>query len=177
MKQQDRGFEITKKNWRETVDGDDRGTVEALQHRGLERVTTQIDGKERVVNRTITTIRSLHSAGSISDGMYRIGEVFQQNFAIAQLDALRAIDLQRVGGGGYRGQRIEADSVIAARDVCYDMFRVVGGEASVMGRALWHIVGCDCSLRDMEQNGKGNRHFWKGVLICTLQLLEQAEEF
>lgn len=172
----DKAYDITDKNWREPVEGDDRGTREALKHRGVERVSTKIDGAEVTINRTVSTLAEMYRKGNLTEDQHRVGLAFEDDFDRAHLDALRIPDLQRVGtGGGYREQDAPG-FVYDARDRVYKTLDLVGGANSAGGRALWHIVGLRRSFREMQKLGQGSQYVWRGALVAALDVLVKNQQ-
>jgi len=50
--------------------------------------------------RAIDTLKVMERRGSITAGMRRAGEIFRNYFRLAQLDPLRASDMNRLPSGG-----------------------------------------------------------------------------
>ena len=105
--------------------------------------------------------------GSITSGMAGAADHFRTQFAMAQLDPLKAIDWSRprqprnLGGfthfGGGGGQ------IEVARTAVWNAVLAVGGLGSPAGSVLWHVVGWEKSLKEwaLEQGWSGQRQVSK----------------
>jgi hypothetical protein len=128
--------------------------------------------------RVVDTLAAMERHGTITAGMRRAGEDFRARFAVAQLDPLRAADMERTGGGQASdgpGLRIEA-----ARRWIWDKIQTVGGISSPAGSCLWHVLGWQRSLKEwaIEQGWAGRRisqEAASGILVAALGML--AMEF
>ena len=145
----------------------------------LERPIADESGRPARPYRAVDTLATMERRGSITAGMRQAGEDFRARFATAQLDPLRAPDWSRlrVGissrsrAGDEPGLRIEG-----ARDVVWRAIQAVGGIGSPAGSCLWHVVGCERSLKEwaLEQGWSGRRvsqEAASGILIAALGAL------
>lgn len=130
--------------------------------------------------RAVDTLSQMLRRGSITAAMHQAGEDFRNRFRIAQFDPLRAPDIGRpvVSGGG--NVQMTAAHVAACRDLVWASIRLVGGIASPGGSCLWHVVGCERSLKEwaIEQGWAGRRihHLAaSGILIAALGVLAPTE--
>lgn len=128
----------------------------------------------------VDTLSQMARRGSITPAMREAGEAFRELFRVAQLDPLSAIDLAKpkVAGGLLRrhlavpGHRIEA-----ARAAVWRSVLAVGGPSSPAGSCVWHVIGCERSLKEwaLEQGWNGRRisqETASGMLIAALGMLE-----
>jgi hypothetical protein len=161
---------------------DIRPTEERLRHGPVERVEGPIAdeaGRPARPYRAVDTLAIMERRGSITAEMRQAGEDFRSQFAVAQLDPLRALDIARlrIGGGGARseaegpGLRIEA-----ARTTVWRAIRAVGGLGSPAGSCLWHVLGWERSLKEwaLEQGWSGRRvsqEAASGILVAALGAL------
>lgn len=129
--------------------------------------------------RHVDTVAAMERRGSITAGMADAGRRFQAQFAMAQLDPLKAVDWTRPRTtkgfrpfGGTRGLGAEG-----SRTAIWNAVLAVGGLGSPGGSVLWHVVGWEKSLKEwaLEQGWNGRRitqEAASGILIATLGMLE-----
>jgi hypothetical protein len=106
--------------------------------------------------------------------MHDGGQVFRKLFRTAALDGLRAMPLIRIPGGG-DGLTLTEQAHVARRKVAKAM-AALGGSGSIAGSCVWHVVGCECSLREWAlRQGWGGRPLApnqsQGVLLAALGVL------
>jgi hypothetical protein len=145
----------------------------------LDRAITDANGAIARPHHVVDTLLAMERRGSISAAMRQAGQDFRRHFATAQLDPLRAVDWSRPrqGGGGRKqgdetGLRIEK-----AREFVWQTIQAVGGLRSPGGSCLWHVVGCERSLKDwtLDQLWNGRRlsqESASGILIAVLGALD-----
>jgi hypothetical protein len=157
-------------------------TAERRRHGSVERLEGPImDARGAIArpHRAVDTLLAMERRGSISAAMRQAGQDFRRHFATAQLDPLRAFDWSRpkqVGvarqSGDETGWRIEK-----AKEFVWQTIRAVGGLGSPGGSCLWHVVGCERSLKDwaLAQAWNGRRisqESASGILIAVLGALD-----
>ena len=88
--------------WSRATPVDDRGTFHALQHRGIERVTLDEGGRQRIVTKGIpfwqTKLRELLKTGDVTEAMIYEAVEFKRVYDVSRIDAMRIPDLGKVGG-------------------------------------------------------------------------------
>jgi len=128
--------------------------------------------------RAIDTLKVMERRGSITAGMRRAGEIFRNYFRLAQLDPLRASDMNRLPSGGRPAPSSRGGGIEAARDQVWRAILAAGGIGSPGGSVLWHVVGWERSLKEwaLEQGWRGHavsQETASGILIAALGILEQ----
>ena len=143
-----------------------RGDVEALPHAIQDEA-----GRPARPYRHIDTLALMMRKGTISAAMRQAGDDFHALFMRASLEPLRAADLSRVPGGAARRELSETQAE-ARRRVARTLERL-GGIASPAGSCLWHVVGCEWSVKDWAlRQGWGGRPISQeaasGMLVAAL---------
>lgn len=141
------------------------------QHNRIERVVGRelIDtsGQVAAPYRVVDTLELMFRNGSITYAMLDAGERFRELFEIAQLDVLKASNMERAGGGGVGDTPISL-RIESARRKVWEMVQDAGGITSPGGAALWHVVGLGESLTKW---GSGRRLWASGCLAAALGML------
>jgi hypothetical protein len=124
--------------------------------------------------RRVDLLGSMARKGTISAEMRAAGEDFHALFQRASLDPLRAPDLARTPHGRRTLERSESQE--AAREKLARAVTAVGGLASPAGSCLWHVVGCEHSIKDwaLRQGWNGRplgQEQASGVLVAALGTL------
>jgi hypothetical protein len=144
----------------------------------VERLPTAIadeQGRPARPYRATDTLLVMERRGTITAAMRQAGEDFRAIFRAASLDPLRAPDLNRIASGGpdsYLGERGGA-----AREKIWDAMTALGGIQSPAGSCVWHVVGCEWTLKDWAlREGWGGRPLGvetaAGVLVGALGVLQ-----
>ena len=133
------------------------------------------EGRPSRPYRAIDTLALMARKGTISAAMRQAGEDFRALFARACLDPLRAADLNRVPQGP-RALPLTLRQAEARNRVAQAM-RALGGMASPAGSCIWHVVGCEWSIKDWAlRQGWGGRPLSQeaasGVLVGALGVLQ-----
>ncbi|HJT06982.1 MAG TPA: DUF6456 domain-containing protein [Stellaceae bacterium] len=141
----------------------------------LERSIADEEGRPARPFRTMDTLARMLRGGSINAAMHQAGEDFRAVFAAAQLDGLRAPDLARVPQT-LRDLEPTARQAEARKRVWHAL-KALGGIASPAGSCVWHVVGCEWSLRDWSlREGWGGRPLSQetaaGILVGALGVLQ-----
>jgi hypothetical protein len=157
------GIAPTPERWR-------RGEVEALPHAIQDEA-----GRPARPYRRIDTLAVMTRKGTISAAMRQAGEDFHALFMRAALEPLRAADLTRLPHGAAKHDLSETQ--FEARRRVWRTLERVGGIASPAGSCLWHVVGCEWSVKDWAlREGWGGRPLSQetaaGVLVAALGALE-----
>lgn len=137
------------------------------------RIPDPEDGTPVSVRRAITPLERMEANGTISPAMRQAGEQFQTSFRAAALDPLRPAPLLRTpkGTGDTLTERVEA-----ARHRIALAMEALGGSDSAAGSCVWHVVGCETSIREWATRcGWGGRPIGhsqaQGVLVAALGVL------
>jgi hypothetical protein len=156
-------------------------TPERYRHGFVERLDRPVSDARGAIarpHRAIDTLLAMERRGTITAAMRQAGEDFRKRFAIAQLDPLRAVDWSRPTRGRSVGQHGDETGwrIEKARDFVWRTVRAVGGVASPGGSCLWHVVGCERSLKawalDQLWNGRRvSQESASGILIAVLGAL------
>lgn len=157
------GIAPTEERWR-------RGDVEALPHAIPDEA-----GRPSRPYRRIDTLAVMLRKGTISAAMRQAGEDFHALFVRASLEPLRAADLRRIPHGA-AGHDMSERQAEAKRRV-WRALKGVGGIASPAGSCLWHVVGCEWTVKDWAlREGWGGRPVSQeqaaGVLVAALGALQ-----
>jgi len=112
---------------------------------------------------------------TITPEMRQAAEDFRAIFRAAALDPLRAPDLNRTPRAGCDlnlGER-----AVGAREKVWAAMTTLGGIHSPAGSCVWHVVGCEWTLKDWAlREGWGGRPLSvetaAGVLVGALGVLQ-----
>jgi hypothetical protein len=112
-------------------------------------------------------------SGSITAAMAAAADAFYTAFRVAALDPLRAQSFVRVPAttGDSLTERVEA-----ARHRIAQAMAALGGQDSPAGSCVWHVIGCETSIREWAArcgwNGRPMTHARaQGVLVAALGVL------
>ena len=153
-------------------------TPERWQRDEVERLPTAIAdeaGRPARPYRTTDTLLVMERRGTITRAMRQAAEDFRAIFRAAALDPLRAPDLNRVPGVGRALTLGERGG--AAREKVWAALTALGGIQSPAGSCVWHVVGCEWTLKDWAlREGWGGRPLSvetaAGVLVGALGVLQ-----
>ena len=125
--------------------------------------------------RAIDTVGLMWRNGTVTAGMRDAARDFHAAFTIAQMDPLRAADIDRVLGTG-GGPASPTDAHIGARRRINSALAALGGVGSPGGSAVWHVVGLGMSVREWATvRGWAGRPLGhaqaQGVLVAALGVL------
>ena len=125
--------------------------------------------------RTIDTLATMLRKGTISAAMRQAGDDFHALFAAAGLDPLRAPDLARMPGG--MRELTQTERQVEARARVWRALERVGGIASPAGSCLWHVLGCEWTIKDWAlREGWAGRPLRQeqaaGILVAALGMLK-----
>ncbi len=149
-----RADEMTPLDWRARHDPLG-GKQRAVVRHGLTMADAQ--GTVSHPHRVFDTLAALHRRGAIDDPAYAAGERFRNDWERAHLDPLHAPALDRVLGGGSGGEHI-SERAARARDEIWQALRALGGHATPIGSAAWHVLGFGLTIKDFasrSQLGQG----------------------
>lgn len=135
-----------------------------------------VDGVMRLVQRTIDGLDLMHRNGTISDVELAIARNFQDQFEIANLADIKAVDLQGAGGKTALGPEDFIHIRMHARDKIDAWYEVLGGRQAIGAIALRYIVGQRQSLSQMTMHFSHGVHVWRGSLITALQVIAKHED-
>lgn len=126
-----------------------------------------------VHRRAIDTLAAMEANGTITRDMRTAGETFRAHFRAAALDPLRAMPLLRVPAA--TGDTL-TERTAAARHFVARALAALGGPASPAGSCVWHVVGCELSIREWAaRQGWGGRPVGhvqaQGILVAALGML------
>jgi len=155
-------------------------TPERIRHGGIERLDHAIAdeaGRPARPFRGVDTLTQMLRRRSISPAMHQAAEDFRAIFHLASLDPLRVPDLSRLRGGSRPTDMPVSLRQADARQKIGAALDAVGGIASPAGACLWHVVGCEWSVRDWAvREGWGGRPLSpeaaSGILVAALGMLQ-----
>jgi len=132
------------------------------------------DGRPVVHHRVVDTLGRMLKAGTISAGMHDAARDFQANFTIARYEPMVCVPVDRIPGGGNRGDL--TDRQLDARRRVMRALDALGGLGSPAGDCVWHVVGLQRSIREWAmRQGWGGRPIGEkqaqGILIAALGVL------
>jgi hypothetical protein len=119
-----------------------QGLIERLDHAIADEA-----GRPARPYRGVDSLTLMLRRGTISPGMHQAAEDFRALFHRASLDPLRAPDLARVPSGHRTGDVPLSLRQADARAKIWATLQVLGGIASPAGSCVWHVVGCESSVR------------------------------
>lgn len=155
------------------------GPTQERWRRGDVEVMTQTiaddDGRPARPFRTIDTLAAMERRRTITPAMQQAGEDFRVLFMLASLDPLHALDPARVPLG-----RQEAPMTLRqaeARKKVWQALQLLGGIASPSGSCVWHVIGCDWTLKDWALragwSGRAlSQETASGILLGALGVLQ-----
>ena len=144
----------------------------------VERLPTAIadeEGRPARPYRATDTLLVMARRGTITPAMRQAAEDFRAIFQRASLDPLRTPDLNRVPRVGRPLDRGERGG--EAREQVWAAMTALGGIHSPAGSCVWHVVGCEWTLKDWAlREGWGGRPLGvetaAGVLVGALGVLQ-----
>lgn len=142
-KRQKRSEEMTPLDWRARHDPLG-GKQRAVVRHGL--TMADAHGAISHPHRVFDTLAALHRRGAIDDSAYAAGDRFRNDWERAHLDPLHAPALDRVLGGG--GGEHVSERAARARDEIWQALQALGGHASPIGSAAWHVLGFGMTIKD-----------------------------
>ena len=139
------------------------------------RVIADEEGRVSRPYRALDSLTVMLRKGSITPAMHQAGEDFHTLFITAQLQTLRAADLLRLPDGVREVSLTMAQA--EARKNVWHVLQTVGGMASPAGSCLWHVVGCEWTLKDWALregwNGRNpSQETASGILIGALSAVQ-----
>jgi hypothetical protein len=154
----------------------DEPTPWRLQHGPIaapQRIADPDTGTPVAVRRAIDTLGQMLANATITPEMHEAGCIFRSQFRLASLDPLRARSLIRLPGS--TGDSV-TESQAAARQRVARALAALGGAGSPAGSCVWHVVGCEASVREWAmRQGWGGRPVptsqAQGMLVAALAVL------
>jgi hypothetical protein len=154
----------------------DEPTRWRLQHGAVsapQRIADPETGTPVAVRRAIDTLGQMLANATITPEMHEAGCIFRTQFRLAALDPLRARSLLRLPGS--TGDSV-TEQQAAARQRVARALAALGGAGSPAGSCVWHVVGCETSVREWAmRQGWGGRSIpasqAQGVLVAALAVL------
>lgn len=147
-----------------------------LQHGDFTPPVREADpetGLTVVHRRAVDTLGQMLARGTITAEMHDAGQVFRSAFRAAALDPLRAMPLLRVPAA--TGDTL-TERTAAARERVARAMDALGGADSPAGSCVWHVVGCERSIREWAaRQGWAGRQVGhvqaQGILVAALGML------
>ena len=146
------------------------------QHGGFTEPFRDADPDTGVIvthRRAVDLLGKLETNGTISPVMRDAGDTFHTQFRSAALDTLSVASLVRVSHS--TGDSV-TERAFAARRKVADAIASLGGVDSAAGSCVWHVVGCETSIREWAlRQGWGGRTVGhsqaQGILVAALGVL------
>jgi len=148
-----------------------------LQHGNFNPPSYDVDPDTGVVvvhQRAVDLLGKLEANGTITAAMRDAGDRFHSQFRIAALDTVRVAPLVRLPGSsdGFT----PTERILDARQRVADAVAALGGPDSAAGSCVWHVVGCETSIREWAlRRGWGGRVVGhsqaQGILVAALGML------
>jgi hypothetical protein len=137
------------------------------------RIADPGTGTPIAVRRCVDTIGQMLANGTITAEMHEAASIFHTHFRAASLDPLRARSLMRLPGS--TGESVTAHQARARERVARAIV-ALGGSDSPAGSCIWHVVGCEMSVREWAMHrGWGGRSVpatqAQGMLVAALSAL------
>ncbi len=153
-------------------------TPERRRQSLIERAAQVIaDEQGRVARpyRAPDTLTLLLRKNRITPEMHQAGEDFHALFLTAQFQPLRAADLARLPDGMRELPLTLAQ--VEARKKVWDALKRLGGMTAPAGSCVWHVVGCEWTMKDWAlRQGWNGRYFSQeaasGILVGALGVLQ-----
>ena len=147
-----------------------------LQHGGFTGPFPDADPDTGAVvshRRAIDLLARLETNGTITGVMHDAGDMFMTQFRAAAMGSVRIAPLMRVPAA--TGETVTERASAARRKVAEAM-DALGGPASAGGSCVWHVVGCETSIREWaSRQGWGGRPVGhaqaQGILVAALGVL------
>ncbi len=147
-----------------------------LQHGGFTAPFQDADPDTGVVvahRRAIDLLARLEANGTITGEMHDAGDMFLAQFRAAAMGTVRVMPLVRVAPT--TGHTLTERAAEARRKVA-DTMDALGGPASAAGSCVWHVIGCETSIREWAcRQGWGGRPVGhaqaQGILVAALGVL------
>lgn len=155
-------------------------TPERARHGPIERLDHAIadeEGRPARPYRGVDTLTQMVRRGTISPAMHQAAEDFRSLFHRASLDPLRVPDLARIPSGTRGNDMALPLRQADARNKVWSALEALGGIASPAGSCVWHVVGCEWSVKDWAlRQGWGGRPLSQeaasGILVGALGTLQ-----
>jgi hypothetical protein len=153
-------------------------TAERLQRGDVEAMPRAIADEEGRVSRpyrVVDTLGMMLRKGTITPAMRQAADDFHALFVVASLETLHAVDLLRAPQP-FRELPPSLRQAEARKKV-WAALKALGGGASPAGSCVWHVVGCEWSLKQWAlRTGWGGRPLSQeaasGVLVGALGVLQ-----
>lgn len=141
----------------------------------IERTIADEDGRPSRPYRAMDTLTLMLRKSTITPAMHQAGEDFRVIFLTAQLNSLRATDLTRLPQGMRELPMSLAQA--EARKKIWLALKALGGFSAPAGSCVWHVVGCEWTLKDwaLRQGWNGrplSPEAASGILIGSLGVLQ-----
>jgi hypothetical protein len=120
--------------------------------------------------RAVDRLAMMERSGQINAQMRQAGERFRERFYVANLDQLKAQNLERPFGE-IRAVRAEPLRIERARNDVRHLMIALGGQHSLAGSVVWNIIGLEEPLQRWSFNHHVSREFARGLLIGSLGVM------
>lgn len=155
-----------------------RPTPERFAQGVVERVPQAIAdeaGRPARPYRAPDTLSVMLRKNTITAAMHQAGGDFHALFVTAALEPLRAADLLRLPDAG--GEVALSLRQAEARKSVWRALKTLGGISAPAGSCIWHVVGCEWTLKAWAQregwNGRSmSQEAASGILIGSLGVLQ-----
>jgi len=153
-------------------------TPERLRRGGIDRLPRPIadeTGRPARPYRAADTLMQMERRQTITPAMRQAGEDFRVLFHLAHLDPLRAADLHRLPREAR--ETTQSDRRQEARRKVHAAMTALGGIPSPAGSCIWHIIGCEWTVKDWAlREGWSGRPLKQetaaGILVGALGVLQ-----
>lgn len=141
--------ELEPLDWRARHDplGEGRPAVERHGFR-----IADVDGSVAYPHRVFDTLAALLRNGSIGEREYAAARQFQDDWERASLDPLSVPALDRTLGQG-TGPHL-SEVVLRAREQVWQALRGLGGHATPIGQATWHVLGWGLTVKEFASRSQ-----------------------
>lgn len=148
--------------------GQDRGAID--------RPVKQAEigtGRDKVVANVVKDgLDRMKDEGGLSQMGYDALRMFQKEFDRCGYAHYVTVNMSGGGRGDVSVEDIFARAQ-ASRDYVHHVFKLLGGQDTLMAKMAFWYLGIGQSFRDIaEKNGKTN-HFWSGVFHSMVNLMEE----
>ncbi len=153
-------------------------TPERSAHDRIDRVARAIAdeaGNSARPFRVRDTLEHMLAKATITPAMHQAATDFRALFAVAHLEPLRATNWERLPDG-MRDMPVSLRQAEARKKIWLAL-KALGGMASPAGSCVWHVVGCEWTVKDWALsrgwNGRPLRlETASGILVGSLGMLQ-----
>jgi hypothetical protein len=135
-------------------------------------VAVTIDGEKKTAARVKDGLDRMFQRGSITENAYNAARLFQNEYGRAGYGRCASVNLEGTNGG-FMGIEEIYDRSTRSRDYVFYVISLLGGCESVMAKVVCYYLGENSNLEKIACIGGDSKHYWRGILISALYMMEQ----